>query len=78
MEEDALAAAPVPQVVIAGLQPELKAQVLGGFKLLQLAAFLRAQLGLVSAPRRGVQAAGGLAGRDAAGLQRPLLAAQQP
>lgn len=78
MEEDPLAAAPVPQVIIAGLQPKLKAQVLGGFKFLQLAAFLRAQLGLVSAPRSGVKAAGGLAWRDAAGLQRPLLPTQQP
>lgn len=78
VQEDALAAAPVPQVIVAGLQPKLKAQVLRGFKFLQLAAFLRAQLGLVSAPRRGVKAAGGLAWRDAAGLQWPLLPSQQP
>lgn len=78
MEEDALAAAPVPQVIVAGLQPKLEAQVLRGFKFLQLAAFLRAQLGLVSTPRCGVNAAGGLAWWEAAGLQRPLLPTQQP
>lgn len=78
MEEDPLTSAPVPQVIIAGLQPKLKAQVLGGLEFLQLAAFLRPKLGLVSTARSGVEAAGGLVWWDAAHLQWPLLSPQQP
>lgn len=78
MEEDPLTPAPVPQVIVTGLQSKLKAQVLGGLEFLQLAAFLRPKLGLVSAPRSRVEAAGGLAWRDAACLQWPLFPPQQP
>lgn len=78
MEEDPLAPAPVPQVIVAGLQPKLKAQVLGGLEFLQLAAFLSPKLGLVRASRSRVKAARSLAWWDAVCLQRPLLPPQQP
>jgi len=61
VEEDPFTPAPVPQVIIAGLQPKLKAQVLGGLELLQLAAFLRPELGFVNTSRSGLEAAWGLA-----------------
>lgn len=74
MQEDALAAPPRPQVVVAGLGPRLQARLLGAPRLAGLAPLLGRQLGLVGAA--GAPGAGRSQGRT--WLPQPLLGPQQP